>query len=98
MKETFEKVSLYKVTNLEEEKNKLHDRYRARQLGNVIKRIRKSHKEVIKDIQEGKDPKETKNIPKNYAKAIMTFLLKNSKFVERLVPDPELRVEFMKYL
>jgi hypothetical protein len=30
MKETFEKVSLYKVTNLEEEKNKLHDRYRAR--------------------------------------------------------------------
>lgn len=31
----------------------------------------------MEEILEGKDPKETKNIPKNYAKAIMTYLLKS---------------------
>lgn len=44
------------------------------------------------------DPKETKNIPKNYAKAIMTYLLKNPDFIDKYNSDPEFKRDFVAYL
>ena len=44
------------------------------------------------------DPKETKNIPKNYAKAIMTYLLKNTDFIDKYNSDPEFKKDFVAYL
>ena len=41
------------------------------------KRIRKTEQQKREDLKGGVDPKATKNIPKNYAKAIITYILKN---------------------
>ncbi len=90
--------SLHKATDLEKEKERLHIRYRERQLGRVIKRIRKPKEKLIEEYIQGRDPKETKNIPKNYAKAIMTYILKNEDLIAKLLPDEQKRKEYMNYL
>jgi hypothetical protein len=41
--------SLHKATDLEKEKERLHIRYRERQLGRVIKRIRKPKEKLIEE-------------------------------------------------
>jgi hypothetical protein len=54
----------------------------------------------VKDLRDGVDPKATKNIPKNYAKAIITYIIKSQDqpVMKRFFKNAEEEVKFIEYL
>lgn len=46
----------------------------------------------------GKDLKETKNIPKNFSKAIITFVIKNGELCRKLLQEELVYEKFMEHL
>lgn len=46
----------------------------------------------------GKDLKETKNIPKNFSKAIITFVIKNGDLCRKLLQEELVYEKFMEHL
>jgi hypothetical protein len=46
----------------------------------------------------GRDMKETKNIPKNFSKAIITFVIKNGELCKKVLEEEELYDKFLEHL
>lgn len=46
----------------------------------------------------GRDMKETKNIPKNFSKAIITYVIKNQELCKRVLKDETMYDKFLEYL
>ena len=49
-------------------------------------------------MANGKDMKETKNIPKNFSKAIITYVIKNQDLCQKVLEDESLFDKFLEYL
>ena len=43
----------------------------------------------------GEDMRETKNIPKNFVKASITYILKNTNFVKKIIKDQNTAEKFL---
>jgi hypothetical protein len=49
-------------------------------------------------MANSRDRKETKNIPKNFSKAIITYVIKNQHLCRRILGNDELNEGFIEYL
>jgi hypothetical protein len=61
----------------------------------VKKRIRKSKEEKKMEIIQGRGHVETKNIPKNFTKAAITYILREPQMVKRVLPSQPLCEKFL---
>lgn len=59
---------------------------------------RKTKDELREDMAQGRDMKETKNIPKNFSKAIITYVIKNQELCLKVLEDETLYDKFLEYL